>query len=370
MTSTILMAAGFNPGILDSSVLLPRDVAALEVGVAALPALRTASGAEGRRLSLHLSRAPMCDPIEEQELFLARVATFMGSDIQSVGVHLCGPLRDGMGRLGLGSGFSPTRENRARACRFLERLREVAGVPVLVENANLYPVDDSEFVGVGVFLRELIEARGFGLILDLAHLEMAAHNVGASLDAALGTYPSAEVLHVSGYHRRGAWMHDGHDAAVAESTWMLLRQALSLSVCTQVVLEHTDPSWAARPEDLEREWARLRRELEQRQAPEAFEPRPPEGGRAAPDELAFAVGYLTRIVLPARFPSLVEALGTERFRALVRAWSTEFLSSSTGHRLPFVHDGALVADLADSVSVVQDFHGFALRWSRGALDAR
>ncbi len=369
MTPQVRLAAGFNPGFVDGSVPIPDDVETLEIGAGCLAALRHACFAEGRELSLHLSRVPMCDPVDEQELFLERISTYMGSDIHTVGVHFCGPLREGMGRLGLGASFHPTSANRARSLRFLERLREVSRVPVLVENANLYPRSAEELAEVGAFTKELVDSRDFGVILDLAHLEMAAFNTGISPAGLLEASPAPKVVHLSGYHRRGAWMHDGHDAPVAESTWNLFRRVMTSFGCEQVVLEHTDLSWRERVMDLEGEWCRLRRELEAPRTPDALEESPSPGPRTAPDELAFALGYLSRIVLPARFPALVDAVGSKIFSALVRAWSHEFLAEPERARIAYVHDGALVADLADSVAIIEDFQAFALRWCRGEIDA-
>jgi uncharacterized protein (UPF0276 family) len=70
------------------------------------------------------------------------------------------------------------------------------GVLIAVENNNYFPTEAYETVTDGDFLTELTERTGCGLLLDLAHAMITAHNTGRRLEEYTATLPLARTVQI------------------------------------------------------------------------------------------------------------------------------------------------------------------------------
>lgn len=317
---------GFNPNFPAGHMPVPGAATYIEAGIEAICA--SGSGAwlkgSGRRVSLHLSRAPFCEDADIQRAFARRLAAALPPWVASVGLHLCGPYRRGLGIFGLGSSFPATPRAAQSAHALMDALSAHLAVPIAVENANFYDADSATALRVTRFLNSLARCHGAAVILDLAHLAMNAANAGADPRLLLGAVDLdlVEVVHLSGLRQgRDGLMHDAHDEAVAPQVWALLETVRPLLPDgATLVLEHTDPAWRDRTAAFSADFARVLDLASAAAVP------PPER-----DQARIAIGYLARILLPARFPELARILGPERFAALVAAWADAFLAGAGSH---------------------------------------
>lgn len=111
----------------------------------------------------------------------------------------------------------------------LTKLRDVAGVPVGLENLPL-AFCEADAWAQGPFLRELLSDVDGLLHLDVHNLYCQVENFGCDPIALLGMYPLHRVrtIHLSG----GSWgkeriRQDTHDDAVPDSAFELLEHALA-----------------------------------------------------------------------------------------------------------------------------------------------
>jgi hypothetical protein len=312
---------GFNPGFVSGSLPIPAGACRLEAGnslyfqPAALARVADAVPAH----SLHLARAPFSEEAPLQDRFLAVLAERLPAEVTSIGLHLGGPFRADLGYFGLGTAFVRTPEAERRSARLSEGLARL-GRPILLENADLYPYDLAGALGALDWSNRLCRDHGSRLILDLAHLLVAAHNLGVDVRVLLGRIDLdlVAVVHLSGIVRgRDGALHDGHTEAIAPEVWQLLEEILPLLPDdVDVVLEHSDPVWAGRAELFLADWGRLC----------ALSARPHEPpARPSIDREAAALGYMANVVVPQHFPALVAALGRRDLALLVREWGREFL---------------------------------------------
>jgi uncharacterized protein (UPF0276 family) len=350
--------AGFNPAFVHGPLALPEGCARLEAGASLCDdAARAADlAARAGHLSLHLARAPFCEGDGAQDAFVEHLARRLVPAVASVGLHLSGPYNDNLGRFGLGTGYVRGRDHDRACARLLGRLRRLDR-PVLLENASFYHDTAAGLCDLLRFTNRVAADHGASLIVDLAHLAMNAHNLRLAPEVLLGAvdWSLVAVIHVSGVteDRRGVW-HDGHDKPVHDAVWSLLDVALPL--CARpvtAVLEHTDPSWAARGEALRADWRRLGEALDRAAA---APPPPPVDVDAA------GVGYMAQVVLPQAFPALREALTAGAWRALVGAWAGDYLARTPEGPGPyaFLRPSDRFAPGAPHRAPLDDFERFAL----------
>jgi uncharacterized protein (UPF0276 family) len=125
----------------------------------------------------------------------------------------------------------------------LQRLQQIAGIPVGVENLA-FAFSAEQVKEQGEFLEKLIEPIDGFLILDLHNVWCQAVNFGSNAEALIRSYPLHKVkeIHVSG----GSWStvsssdnpvrRDTHDEAVPEDVLRLLAYALPLCPNTEAVI--------------------------------------------------------------------------------------------------------------------------------------
>ncbi len=316
------LGIGFNPRYLTGELTCPSNASYLEAGASLLLASPTLPAVFSaiRETSLHLSRAPFCEAPAVQERFAAKLAARLPATVSSVGLHLGGPYATDLGFFGLGTAYLPTPDNERRARHLLELLIDATGRRVLIENANYYDQTLGQAAATLATQNRLCECPGVGLILDLSHLTMGAHNLGVAPDFLLGMIDleKVAVIHLSGISegRDGAY-HDGHQLPVHPRVWELLDRTLAvIGRPVTLVLEHSDPRWTNANAGFARDWDQLRA------ASVAPAPRLP-AFPIDPDQVA--IGYMANVVLPQRLPAVHAELGRPAFDALVRAWAPAYL---------------------------------------------
>lgn len=139
-------------------------------------------------------------------------------------------------------------------------LKDWLGIPLLLENFNYHPTNAYEYVCEPETFRALIEQIDSGVLLDLAHAQISAFNMGwPDPRAYLEQLPLDRVVEIhfnQPYNDHGKQMLDRH-MSVQPKDIELLRWVLERTPRAQVVnLESESPSEAALSKEI-----RLLREL-------------------------------------------------------------------------------------------------------------
>ena len=145
-----------------------------------------------------------------------------------------------------------TGETVARVADHIDRVQEVLGRRMLLENPSSYLAFDESTWSEPDFLRELTRRTGCGLLLDVNNVFVSATNLGfAPLDY-INAFPLETVgeIHLGGHSAdRDETGHplliDDHGCAVADPVWALLDAVLERCGPAPVLIEwDTDvPDW-------------------------------------------------------------------------------------------------------------------------------
>lgn len=135
------------------------------------------------------------------------------------------------------------------------RLQEWVGIPLLLENYNYHPTNAYEYVCEPDTFSTLIEEIGCGVLLDLAHAQISAHNMGwPTPQAYLERLPLHKVreIHVNhpGLDDAGSQMLDRHYPFIAEEV-DLLKWVIDHAPVEVVTLESSSPTEAVLIQELE-----------------------------------------------------------------------------------------------------------------------
>ncbi|MGH1347794.1 MAG: multinuclear nonheme iron-dependent oxidase [Nannocystales bacterium] len=345
------IGCGYTPAIVDGHLDLPPYVEHLEAGWNAIGCEKGQALASIKHRSVHLSRAPVCERPPIQDAFLDDVLERAPPCVDSIGVHLCGPYRSGMGWLGAGPAYVSTEDNDRAARRFFDTARERLPWPILIENANFYDVDLGAIRRAWALANALCATEGISMVLDLAHLCVHARNCGISSTMMLGfvDLDLVSCIHLSGVKkdRRGVW-HDAHGEPLAEEVLELLCAVLRVAdQPLTVVVEHTDPVWAERPEGYRAEFDRVAELVANTRRRTPVEV----------DEERVAVGLLNNLIFARREPQLHALLGPSLFRSIVGEWADQFIleRKAAPHEIPSFGEHALARAGA---SIVDPLHSF------------
>ncbi len=258
-----LIGCGYHPShlVLDQThehLSLPHNVHFVELGLAEFTQNCNTSIYEGCEISLHLSRTPICEDELTQNEFIRFLKKNIFSNINkivSIGLHLTGSRKEGIGKLGFSSHFKFSDENETSAIRFISNLKKVLTLPVWLENANFYSTSPQEVVQNWRSVRKILNEADAQLIFDLTHSYIEAHNLGLNPEFIFGLVPWEKVveIHVSGYiiGSDGA-LHDGHSQPVNQNIWVLLNFIMERFVISKKVIiniEHTDLIWKGKKVD-------------------------------------------------------------------------------------------------------------------------
>ena len=170
-------------------------------------------------------------------------------------------------------GLAPSVQSRAEALAMIERLagnfqgaaRKVVR-PLLFENMPYYGYRGTARIAAEpAVLWQLVE-EGFGMLLDLSHLQCTAYHFGVDVRSLARSLPlhAVKELHISGPRMSDAGLHDAHDT-MRDEDYDILEWILELTEPGFITLEYggTDPEFGIDEstirENLQPQLARLRR---------------------------------------------------------------------------------------------------------------
>ena len=155
----------------------------------------------------------------------------------------------------------------ARVADHIDRLQEVLGRRMLLENPSSYLAFAETEMGEIAFLRDVARRTGCGLLLDVNNVHVSAVNQRMEAEAYIDGFPLDLVgeIHLGGHHEDHAeggarLLIDSHSAPVDGPVWTLYARTLARSGAKPTLIEWDDdvPAWPV----LEAEAALAARALE------------------------------------------------------------------------------------------------------------
>lgn len=119
------------------------------------------------------------------------------------------------------------------------QLKEWSGIPLLLENFNYHPTNAYEYICEPELFTDLLDKIGCGMLLDLAHARISAHNMGwLSAESYLEAMPLHKVreIHVTRPGWQGNQRVDLHQPLESDD-WPLLGWVLDRTPVEAVTLE-------------------------------------------------------------------------------------------------------------------------------------
>ncbi|WP_321501445.1 DUF692 domain-containing protein [Breoghania sp.] len=175
-----------------------------------------------------------------------------------------------------------------RVVAHIDRVQEVMGRPMLLENPSTYVSLQASTMGELDFLTEVSTRSGCGLLLDVNNVHVSAVNHGFSAEAYLDAFPIERVgeIHLGGHapdrdDEGRPLLIDAHDRAVDDRVWMLYERVIARAGPRPTLIEWDNdiPAWPV-----------LRREAERADAIMAQHGRRAEPRRAEPRRAAHGAG--------------------------------------------------------------------------------
>ena len=149
--------------------------------------------------------------------------------------------------------LQPRERCLANIVRNGKRLAEWVGIPLLLENFNYHPTNAYEYICEPDTFSRLLEDAGCDMLLDLAHAQISARNMGwADPHAYLEKLPLAKVreIHINHPFEDGSQMLDRH-LPISEQDLALLRWTLERTPKAEAItLESHLPDEAALLEEV------------------------------------------------------------------------------------------------------------------------
>ncbi len=124
-----------------------------------------------------------------------------------------------------------TDETLDHVCDHIDRVQEVTGRRMLLENPATYVVFDNSTMSETDFLRAVVARTGCGLLLDVNNVFVSATNHGYSARRYLADFPLDHVgeVHLAGHTEQeddegDLLLIDSHDRPVSDPVWTLYRE--------------------------------------------------------------------------------------------------------------------------------------------------
>lgn len=120
-----------------------------------------------------------------------------------------------------------TEEALAHVVARVQRVQELLGRPLVLENASSYMEFSASSMSEPEFLCALHKATGCGVLLDVNNVFVSCFNHGWDAKAYIDAIPAQAVAyyHLSGHTDMGTHRVDTHDAPVAQEVWQLYAYA-------------------------------------------------------------------------------------------------------------------------------------------------
>lgn len=145
-----------------------------------------------------------------------------------------------------------TDETLAHVCEHIDRMQEVTGRQMLLENPATYVLFDDSTMSETDFLRTVVHRTGCGLLLDINNVFVSATNHGYSARQYLADFPLRHVgeIHLAGHDEQeddegDLLLIDTHDRAVADPVWTLYEEVIAQAgpIPTLVEWDADLPDW-------------------------------------------------------------------------------------------------------------------------------
>ena len=145
-----------------------------------------------------------------------------------------------------------TEETLERVCDHLDRMQEVLGRQVLLENPSTYVSFAESSMSEIAFLTAVVKRSGCGLLLDVNNVLVSATNQGYAPEAYIDAFPLDAVgeIHLGGHARESdeagnSLLIDAHDRAVDHQVWRLYARVLDRGGLRPTLIEWDNdlPAW-------------------------------------------------------------------------------------------------------------------------------
>ena len=140
----------------------------------------------------------------------------------------------------------------ARVGDHIDKVQEVIGRPILLENPSTYVVFPESTMSETEFIRKLVRRTGCGLLLDINNVFVSATNHGYSGLDYLADFPLDHVgeIHLAGHAKQAddegdLLLIDSHDGPVADAVWKLFEIVIEQCgpIPTLVEWDSAIPDW-------------------------------------------------------------------------------------------------------------------------------
>lgn len=143
-------------------------------------------------------------------------------------------------------------ETLARVCDHIDRVQDVMGRRMLLENPSTYVAFRQSTMSETDFLKEIVRRTGCGLLLDVNNVHVSCTNQQVSALDYLAAFPVEAVgeIHLGGHapdldDEGRPLLIDAHDRAVGDAVWSLFEEALLLCGPQPTLIEWDNdvPAW-------------------------------------------------------------------------------------------------------------------------------
>lgn len=124
-------------------------------------------------------------------------------------------------------------ETLSLVCDHIDRVQEVLGRKMLLENPATYVQFEQSVIAETDFLAQIVKRTGCGLLLDVNNVFVSCTNHRADPRAYLAAFPMQAVgeIHLGGHSEEeladGPLLIDAHGAAIADPVWALYGEVIS-----------------------------------------------------------------------------------------------------------------------------------------------
>ncbi|MBV7410286.1 DUF692 domain-containing protein [Maritimibacter sp. DP1N21-5] len=144
-----------------------------------------------------------------------------------------------------------TTQTLARVCDHIDRVQEVLGRRMLLENPSVYVEFAETEMQETDFLREVARRTGCGMLLDVNNVHVSATNRQVDARQYLADFPMHAVgeLHLGGHAADEvlgeALLIDSHGCEIADPVWDLFAEVLRRTgpIATLIEWDNDVPSW-------------------------------------------------------------------------------------------------------------------------------
>lgn len=147
-----------------------------------------------------------------------------------------------------------THETLSRVADHVDRVQEVLGRRMLLENPSSYLAFAETEMSEVEFLTQVARRTGCGLLLDVNNVFVSGHNLGFAPAGFIDAFPMDLVgeVHLGGYSvdrdiQGASVLIDSHSQPVADPVWALFEAVIARSgpIPTLIEWDNDVPDWAA-----------------------------------------------------------------------------------------------------------------------------